>query len=101
MRSSSYKGIAVALLVINLIVVGAFSSAHLLVHESQPVHHQQATHGTVLCFLMCAAGTVLDVEVILIQPQRSPVAVVSLSYMIQVLYDLPWISPSRAPPHFS
>ena len=48
------------LLVVSLLVIGGFASAQSLTHESQHAHHQKATHGTVLCSWMCAAGQVLD-----------------------------------------
>lgn len=49
-----------ALLVLCILVVGGVASAQSIAHESHHAHHQKATHGTVLCSWMCAAGQVLD-----------------------------------------
>jgi len=49
-----------AVLVFCLLVVGGLASAQSIAHESHHAHHQKATHGTVLCSWMCAAGQVLD-----------------------------------------
>src|SRR5207249_2895553 len=64
------------LLVISLLVIGGFASAQALTHESQHAHHQKATHGTVLCSWMCAAGQVLDTSAAPYLIEHSPVAVV-------------------------
>ncbi|MGE5711328.1 MAG: hypothetical protein ACM34B_14175, partial [Nitrospira sp.] len=49
-----------SLLVLCILVIGGLASAKSLTHDSQHSHHQKATHGTVLCSWMCAAGQVLD-----------------------------------------
>jgi hypothetical protein len=43
-------------LILCILAVGGFASAQSLTHDSQHSHHQKATHGTVLCSWMCAAG---------------------------------------------
>ncbi len=44
------------LLVLCILVVGGLASAQSITHESHHAHHQKATHSTVLCSWMCAAG---------------------------------------------
>ena len=44
------------LLVICILMVGGLASAQSIAHESHHAHHQKATHATVLCTWMCAAG---------------------------------------------
>jgi hypothetical protein len=62
------------LLVLCLLVVGGLASAQSITHESQHSHHQKATHGTVLCSWMCAAGQVLDSLSAPALTEQSPVA---------------------------
>lgn len=88
-------------LILCVLAVSGLAQAQSAEHARHHAQHQAATHGTVLCSWMCDAGTVLDAAVVLVQPERSPVAIVSLSYSIQVFSNLPKTSPSRAPPHFS
>ena len=87
-------------LVLCILVVGGLAQAQAAEHSGHHAQHQAATHGTLLCSWMCAAGTVLDTAVIHIQSERSPVAVVSGSHSILVFRELPRFSPSRAPPYF-
>lgn len=63
-------------LVVSLLVIGGFASAQSLTHESQHSHHQKATHSTVLCSWMCAAGQVLDSLSAPPLAEQSPVAFV-------------------------
>lgn len=99
MNNAFFKFLSISL-VLCVLAVGGLAQAQSVEHVGHHTQHQAATHGTVLCSWMCAAGTVLDTAVVLIQPERSPVAVVSLTYSVQVFSDPPRISPSRAPPHF-
>jgi hypothetical protein len=68
-------------------------------HAGHHAQHQAAAHGTVLCSWMCAAGTVLDTAVDLIQSEQSPIAVISHSHPILAFTERPQISSSRAPPY--
>ncbi|MGQ0695789.1 MAG: hypothetical protein ACT4OL_09465 [Nitrospiraceae bacterium] len=45
-----------AILAFCILFVGGLASAQSITHESQHAHHQKATHDTVLCSWMCAAG---------------------------------------------
>ncbi len=89
------------LVVLCVLAIGGIAQAQSAEHAGHHAQHQAATHGTVLCSWMCAAGTVLDTEVVLIQSERSSVAVILLSPTIPIFSELPSISPSRAPPFFS
>jgi hypothetical protein len=50
---------------------------------------------------MCAAGTVLDTEVVLIHAERNPIALVSIVHSIDSFSEPPSICSSRAPPSSS
>ena len=89
------------LLVLCVLSVGGLAQAQSVEHAGHHAHHQAATHGTVLCSLMCAAGTVLDSAVVLIQTERSPIALIPLTHSTNSSVELCQSSPSRAPPSFS
>lgn len=89
------------LLVLCVLSVGGFAQAESVEHAGHHAHHQAATHGTVLCSWMCAAGTVLDSPVILVQAERSPIALVAIVHAISVSAESCRTAPSRAPPSFS
>jgi hypothetical protein len=50
------KQVLVSLLVLCILVIGGLASAQALPHEYHHSHHQKATHGTVFCSWLCAAG---------------------------------------------
>jgi len=89
------------LLVLCLLVIGGLASSQSIPHESRHAHHGSATHGTVLCSWMCAAGQVLkgiDAPPLI---ERSPVAFSDppiLRFIPQVTSET---TPSRGPPPFS
>lgn len=56
MKSVLIQRALACLLVLCVLVIGGLASAQSITHESQHSHHQKATHGTVLCSWMCAAG---------------------------------------------
>ena len=56
MSSSRRKQALAVILAFCMLVVGGLASAQSIAHESQHAHHQKATHDTVLCSWMCAAG---------------------------------------------
>lgn len=78
MKSPNYKKIAVALVVICFLGAAGLASTHSLVHESPHAHHQQGTHGTVLCSWMCTAGQVLDVVAVPVLVELTPIQHVDL-----------------------
>ncbi|MBH0190798.1 MAG: hypothetical protein HP492_03310 [Nitrospira sp.] len=89
------------LLVLCVLSVGGLAQAQSVEHAGHHAHHQAATHGTLLCSWMCAAGTVLDSETVLIPTERSSVALVALPYSTNPSVEPCRIAPSRAPPSFS
>lgn len=88
-------------LIVCILLVGGWAQAQAAEHAGHHAQHQAATHGTVLCSWMCAAGTVLDTAAVLIQAERSPLAVVSVSHSVSTFPELPRSTPSRAPPYVS
>jgi hypothetical protein len=89
------------LLVLCVLSVGGLAQAQSVEHAGHHAHHQAATHGTVLCSWMCAAGTVLDTAVVTFQAELSPIALVTLPHFAQPSIEVCQTSSSRAPPSFS
>src|SRR5215510_3718135 len=81
--------------------IGGLAQAQSVEHAGHHAHHQAATHGTVLCSWMCAAGTILDTAVVTFQVERSPIAFITLSHSAQTPFETCQTSSSRAPPSFS
>lgn len=88
-------------LVLCVLAVGGLAQAQSAEHAGHHAQHQAATHGTLLCSWMCAAGTVLDTEVVLIHAERSPIGLVSVVHFSEFLSEPLRICSSRAPPFFS
>ena len=89
------------LLVLCLLSVGGLAQAQSVEHAGHHAQHQAATHGTLLCSWMCAAGTVLDTAVVTFQAELSPIAFTELTHSVQPSVEACRISSSRAPPSFS
>jgi hypothetical protein len=89
------------LLMLCVLSVGGLAQAQSVEHAGHHAQHQAATHGTLLCSWMCAAGTVLDTAVVTFQAEISPIAIITLPHSTQPAIDACRISPSRAPPSFS
>lgn len=89
------------ILVLCVLSVGGLAQAQAAEHAGHHAQHQAATHGTLLCSWMCAAGTVLDSVVVLIPTERSSVALVSLPHSTDPSIEPCQVAPSRAPPSFS
>jgi len=88
-------------LVLGVLAVGGLAQAQAAEHAGHHAQHQAATHGTLLCSWMCAAGTVLDTEVVLIRAERNPIALVSVLHSSDSFLAPSRICSSRAPPSFS
>ena len=56
MKHLSVKRTLACFLVLCILLVGGIASAQSVTHGSQHAHHQKATHSTLLCSWMCAAG---------------------------------------------
>ncbi|MGH7182057.1 MAG: hypothetical protein ACREJN_08780 [Nitrospiraceae bacterium] len=89
------------LVVLCVLSVGGLAQAQSVEHAGHHAHHQAATHGTVLCSWMCAAGTVLDSAVVSFQAELSPIALVAPPHYVQPSIEACQISASRAPPSSS
>ena len=100
MNQAALKFLSI-LLVLCVLSVGGLAQAQSVEHAGHHAQHQAATHGTVLCSWMCAAGTVLDTAVVTFQAELSPIALVSRPHFAQTSIEACQTSPSRAPPSFS
>jgi hypothetical protein len=100
MNRTTLKFVSV-LVVLCVLSIGGLAQAQSVEHAGHHAHHQAATHGTVLCSWMCAAGTVLDSAVVSFQAEFSPIALVTTPHFAQPSIDTCQISSSRAPPSFS
>ena len=89
------------LLVLCVLSVGGLAQAQSVEHAGHHAHHQAATHSTLLCSWMCAAGTVLDTAVVTFQAELSPIAFITLSHSAEPSIETCQTSSSRAPPSFS
>ena len=81
MNAAIQRSIA-CLLVFCVLAVGGLASARSLTHESQHAHHQKATHGTVLCSWMCAAGQVGEGTTV-----PAPIRLIQLESLEVVSFD--------------
>ena len=88
-------------LVLCMLVVGGLASAQSISHEAHHAHHQKATHSSVFCTWLCAAGQVLDGVSAPDLIERSPVAVsvqVVIPFTPHSALDS---ATSRGPPSYS
>ena len=88
-------------LVVCVLAIGGLAQAQAAEHAGHHAQHQAATHGTLLCSWMCAAGTVVDSAVILIPAERSPVAILPVPVSTSFCSEPPLTFSSRGPPFFS
>lgn len=96
-RTPATRALA-ALLVLCILVVGGLASAQSITHESHHAHHQKATHGTVLCSWMCAAGQVLDGQAAPYLIEQSPVVLSENPAFLFVPHIALDSATSRGPP---
>lgn len=89
------------LLILCVISIGGLAQAQSVEHAGHHAQHQAATHGTLLCSWMCAAGVVLDTAVVTFQAELSPIDLIEPSHFVQPSIETCRISHSRAPPSFS
>lgn len=88
-------------LVLCVLALGGLAHAQSAEHAGHHAQHQAATHGTLLCSWMCAAGAGLDTAVVLIPVERGPETSISSSQPPDVFPLLCRTSSGRAPPSFS
>ncbi|MBX3328216.1 MAG: hypothetical protein U0223_10335 [Nitrospira sp.] len=98
--SGSFRAVLPIFLIVCILTVGGLAQVQAAEHAGHHAQHQTATHGTLLCSWMCAAGAVLDSEAVVIQVQRTPLAFVPVLQSSRVVSELSYIVPSRAPPSF-
>ena len=72
MNHKVFKFVSI-LLVLCVLSVGGLAQAQSVEHAGHHAQHQAATHGTVLCSWMCAAGTILDSAVVTFQAELRPI----------------------------
>jgi len=88
-------------IVLCILAIGGIAQAQSAEHAGHHAQHQAATHGTVLCSWMCAAGTVLDSEVVFIQALRNHIALIPFQRSSGPIPQPSRICSSRAPPSCS
>lgn len=101
MKAVLIKRFIACVLVLTLLAVSGIASAQSIAHESAHSHHQKATHSSVLCSWMCAAGQILDAfhhipEVQFRLLATEPELIIQVSYAQSFETSAP-----RGPPVFS
>ncbi len=86
------------LLALCMLVVGGLASAQAIAHESHHAHHQKATHGTVLCSWMCAAGQGLDGTGLPLLIEQAPLSIAESSASVLLTRVAQKRTTSRGPP---
>ena len=94
-RTALVLGVLVCFLVMSG-VVSSQAAAHSLHH----VHHNAATHSTILCSLMCAAGQVVSVAEPVFDTQLTVLHAIEVSISHPVTLTVPTLRFSRGPPRF-
>ena len=89
------------LLVLCTLSIGGLVQAQSVEHAGHHAHHQAATHGTLLCSWMCAAGIVFNSAVVTFQAERSSIALITLPDSAPPSIETCQTFASRAPPSFS
>ena len=77
-------------------VVSSQAAAHSLHH----VHHNAATHSTILCSLMCAAGQVVSLAEPVFDAPLTVLHAIDVSIVHPVTLTVPTLRFSRGPPRF-
>lgn len=92
-RTALVLGVLICFLVMSG-VVSSQAAAHSLHH----IHHNAATHSTVLCSLMCAAGQVVSVAEPVFDTQLTVLHAIEVSFVHPVTLTVPTLRYSRGPP---
>jgi len=95
-----FRKVLSVVLVLCVLAVGGLAQAQSAEHAGHHAQHQAATHGTLLCSWMCAAGTVLDSDVVVLYADRSPIALLPLPQSSDIVSEPVRRASSRAPPFF-
>jgi hypothetical protein len=86
------------LLVLCVLSVGGLAQAQLVEHAGHHAHHQAATHGTVLCSWMCAAGQAGEAATLFVPLEVIPHEFVEITSVDKVPTICSIILASRGPP---
>lgn len=100
MRLSVSRSIAVGLSLCLLLLSGLVY-VQAMEHAAHHAHHQAATHASVLCSWMCAAGQSLECAAVVFQADLSPLALADLPVAQEPHSAVRLSSASRGPPSFS
>ena len=88
-------------LVACLLLLSGLVYAQTVEHSVHHAHHQAATHASVLCSWMCAAGQGLEGLAVVIQAYLGLLALAILVPWYKPFSLLLDFSPTRGPPYFS
>jgi hypothetical protein len=97
----SFRKFFSILLVLCILAVSGLAQAQAAEHAGHHAQHKAATHGTLLCSWMCAAGTVLDSAVVQLEVERSPIAWLPAPKSLDFAIEASSISSNRGPPSSS
>ena len=97
MLSHSRRTLAI-FVVLSMLLVSGYASAQSIFNESHHSHHQKATHSTVLCSWMCAAGHAEDVIGPTVLINCGPIATANPSTFNFIHQGILDTEPSRGPP---
>ena len=86
------------LLVLCVLSVGGLAQAQSVEHAGHHAQHQAATHGTLLCSWMCAAGQAGEAEALSVLPEVIPHEFVEVIPIDNVPTIFSNILASRGPP---
>jgi len=86
------------LLVLCVLSVGGLAQAQSVEHAGHHAHHKAATHGTVLCSWMCAAGQAGEAATLFVPLEVIPHEFVEITSADQVPTICSSILASRDPP---
>ena len=98
MTSRLMKQSLALVLVLCLLAVGGLASAQSISHETHHAHHHKATHGTVLCTWMCAAGQAGEATTVLVPSEVIPYELVELRSRRHLQNTLSSPVATRGPP---
>ena len=97
MNHKVFKFVSI-LLVLCVLSVGGLAQAQAVEHAGHHAHHQAATHGTVLCSWMCAAGQAGEAATLFVPLEVIPHEFVEITSADQVPTIFSIILASRGPP---
>ncbi len=97
MMRLSRTALVLGILACFLVMSGVVSS-HAAAHSLHHVHHTTATHSTILCSLMCAAGQVVSVAEPVFDAPLTIAHAIEVSIVHPVTLTVPTPHFSRGPP---